>query len=284
MVRIPIRKGKGRSPEIVAVGDEEIGFIYLEKRRFVTVGEREVIDEWEIKRQQGLSVIDKLIRKVARDRSITRQEAQKLVFPQQVENTEVVPEAENILLEYPEEAQELSLLNLPANKLKAVVATEFIKGRVAYPVELVANAPINSDKLAIAPSSFYLKDGDGIKFGSCIVTVKSNHDLEAEQASVAPVSENLVNGAVGFSYSLSNKKPIIGSPDWTYDDTRQLDERLVDTIFDFYQNERAGWIEINEGDKTSGERETTSQLPSLNESTGQNSIGESSPTESLILA
>lgn len=280
-IKAPIRKS--RKSEIVAVGSEEIGFIYLEKRAHVTVGEREVIDEWEIKRQQGLTVIDKLLRKVASDRGITRTEAQNLVFPQQVEGVEVVPEGENILLEYPEEAEQLSLLNLPANKLKAIVATEFIKNRVAYPVELVEPAIINDEELAIAPSPFYLKNKEGIKFNSCLVTIKGNHDLEAEKIRVDPISESISSETIGYWYSHTNKKIVIGSPDWNYKDTSDLDERLVDVIFEFYQNERSGWV-VGEQKEVSQVTQEEKKIEPLELSTGKESSLESKRTKSLIPA
>jgi hypothetical protein len=350
--KLPLRR-KPTKAEPYCVGNEEVGYLHLLKKGFVTVGERDVIGEFEIDRQQGLQAISRLLKKIAADRGITRQQARELLFPnrenqsalpvfvvctaiasrfslESVENLDSVnigdyvsgrgipkgtvvdgkdgnqiaisqhatesglfklsfsginPDAEtsdDILLEYPDEAEQLNKLGLATAKLKNFVTTLFIQERVLFPIELTQEAPINSTHLNIQPATAYLKDGYQVKFGNCIATVQGNHDLDAELIAVAPTSERLPAGAVGFLWFPEMKAYLRGMGDWTNEDTKNLDERLVDEIFDFYQNERSGWPNTAEaaearGDNK-GERTNHPQLEPEPQSTGVNSIGESNPT------
>jgi hypothetical protein len=95
---------------------------------------------------------------------------------------------------------------------------------------------------------------------------------------VEAISERLIAESIGYRYCLSTRKIVTGASDWEYKDTLELDERLVDAIFEFYQNERNGWS------APVGEQETqkeVTQIQLLPASTGDRSIGESKHTESM---
>jgi len=236
-MQIPLLKQK--QPSIVPIGSEETGYIYLQKRHHCVSGERMEIDEYEIKQMQGQVVLDRLARKICEDKGVNRDYAMSLIFPQEDEVATQAEDEQNILLQYPEEMEQLVSLRIPANKLKAVVATVFISRRVAYPVLLVKAAKLDTTELAIASASSYIKEGAVIKFGSCLATAVGNHDIGAETLSVAPISESLAADTIGFLYNPTTKGEFVGAPEWTWEQTNDLDENLIELIYEFYQREKA---------------------------------------------
>lgn len=272
----PVIKKSAKS-EVVAVGNESIGCIYLEKRGCITVGERMSIDEHETRRQKAGIIAAKLVKRISVDKGITIEEAQNLLSPKRANPDEAEVDNSAIVYDYIEDFTELNTLSaLDGVSVATAIATIFIQNRVAYPVEVTEVAKLNATKLSIAPTSFYIKDKQQIKFGNCIVTVKGNHDVDSEVLSVHPISERVFPGS-GFLYN--GRRYQIGTEEWTEKDTKELDETLITEIFNFYQNERAGWVttetpadtdaDVDTGDLAEGE------LPQL---TGMTSTGESNPT------
>ncbi|NEP57906.1 MAG: hypothetical protein F6K31_12925 [Symploca sp. SIO2G7] len=282
-MQIPVLKKK--KPSIVPIGSEETGYIYLQKRHHCVSGERMEIDEYEIKQMQGQVVLDRLARKICEDKGVNRDYAMSLIFPKEDEVASQAEDEQNILLQYPEEMEQLVSLRIPANKLKAVVATVFIQRRVAYPVQLVKAAKLNQSGLAIAPAAFHIKDGAVIKFGSCLTTALLNHDLGAETLSVEEISESLAADTVGFLYDPSTQSEIVGATEWTFEQTNDLDENLIELIYEFYQREKARLpetplltesSELEEGKSPSTGKKSRKQ----NQLNGGSSSGESNPIES----
>lgn len=283
-MRIPVLKQK--KPSIVAIGNEDTGFIYLQKLHHCVSGERLEIDEYEIKQMQGQVILDRLAKKIAEDKGISKDRAMSLIFPKEEEIEAQKEDEQNILLQYPEEMEALVSLRIPANKLKAVVATTFIQRRVAYPVQLTHDATMNSVALRISPSPFPIKSGATIKFGSCLVKVNANHDVECETLAVEPISEGLAAETVGYLYDAITKREITGADDWEFEQTGELDENLVESIYEFYQREKARLPEtpllsetpqIEEGNGTSQNGKKSAKSSQLN---GSKSSGESNPIDS----
>jgi hypothetical protein len=270
----PVINRKSRS-EVVAIGNEDIGVIYLEKRGFISVGERMEIDEYEAGKNKGKIVATKLIGRIAKDKGISTEEAQELLSPTPVNGVAV--DNNEIIYEYPDEFAELQSLSvINGNSLSVTIATIFIQNRVAYPVQIDFDATINATALDIVPQSLSLKNRQQIAFGGVSgqkVVVKGNQPGDVSVIQVEPIEQPLTEGDIGFL--VDGKKYIVGSDEWDGRDTQALDENLVFAIYEFYQNERLGWVKpepvaTTEGDETAGE------LPQL---TGTDSIGESSITE-----
>lgn len=270
----PVIKKSNKS-EIVAVGDENIGCLYLEKRGCITVGERMSIDEHETRRQKAGIIAAKLVKRISVDKGISIEEAQNLLSPRKASPDEAEVDNSAIVYDYIEDFTELNTLSaLDGVSVATAIATIFIQNRVAYPVEVTQSAKLNSTKLSVAPLSFYLKDKQQIKFGSCVVTVKGNHDLDSELISVHPISER-IEPSTGFLYT--GRRYVVGTEEWVEKDSKELDEALITEVFNFYQNERSGWMDTPqspEADSAPSDLEEGERL----KLTGEISIGESSPT------
>ena len=267
----PIINRKSQS-EIHTIGNENIGLIYLEKRASISVGERLEIDEYESGKRKAQILATKLIKRIAKDKNISFSEAQELLSPSS-ENGVAVDNSD-IVYEYAEDFAELQAIsNIDGNSVAIAVATIFIRNRVAYPVNVIFDADINATLLDINPLPFPLKANSQIKFKDTSATVKVNHLSDVESITVEPISDPIADGSVGFLFT--GKKYVLGSDEWTIEDTKSLDENLVSAIYEFYQNERLGWIKPPEQPATDSETEGE-QL----QLTGTPSTGESNPTES----
>lgn len=258
---------------IEMVGNETIGSLYLEKRGFITVGERMEIDEHETRRQKAGIIAAKLVKRISVDKGISIQEAQDLLSPRRVNPDDAEVDNSSIVYDYIEDFTELNTLSsLDGVSVATAIATIFIQNRVAYPVELVDAAKLNSVKLNVASTPFYLKDRQQIKFGDCVVIVKGNHDVDSTVINVLPISEKVLP-CVGYLYN--GKRYVTGTDDWKEKDTKELDESLITAIFDFYQNERNGWVTEANDVPASDEGDSLKSLPL----TGGTSTGESNPME-----
>ncbi len=230
--------------EIVAIGNDEIGKVYFLKRYCRVAGEREALDATEKNQNEGQFLLVQLADKIKKDKGISTEAAYGYIFPSE-ENNEVVKDF-NPMVEYPDEMRALLGLRSQTNRMKDAVATVMMNTRVAFPIELTANADINSESLEVVGLSFPLQNNDLIKFGSCTAKVVGNHEADAESVTIQPLSEKLASGRVGFLANFESGKEKVGYSDWTTEDTKQLPENLIEEIFAFYQREAAGVGEVQE--------------------------------------
>lgn len=267
----PVINRKSRS-EVIAIGDENVGIIYLEKRGFISVGERMEIDEYELSRNKAQIAATKLIKTIAEDKGISFEAAKELLSPKPVDGVTV--DNGDIIYDYAERFAELqSLSAIHSNTLAVAIATILIQYRAAYPVQIDYDAAINATALDIVPQSINFRNKQQIAFGSVKVTVKGNQSSDVSVIQVEPIEQPLAEGDIGFL--VDGRKYIVGSDEWTIEDTKALDENLVSAIYDFYQNERLGWVKP-EPVATTSESETEGELLQL---TGTESTGESNITE-----
>lgn len=270
----PVINRKSRS-EVVAIGDENIGILYLEKRGFISVGERMEIDEYELSRNKAQIVATKLIKTIAKDRDISFEAAQELLSPKPVDGVAV--DNSDIIYDYVEEFAELqSLSAVNSNTLAVAIATIFIQNRAAYPIQMDFDAVLNATALDIVSQPLNLKNKQQIAFGGVTgqkVIVNGNQPGDVSVIQVQPIEQPLTEGDIGFL--VDGKKYIVGSDEWTVQDTKSLDENLVSAIYEFYQNERLGWVKPEPVAATS-EEEAEGELLQL---TGTDSTGESNITE-----
>ena len=264
--------------EVIPVGNESTGIIYLEKRGSLSVGEARDIDSIDAKRQKAAIIASKLVKKISVDRGVTIAEAQELLSPTRSADGATEVDNSDVIYDYIEDFTELNALSsIDSASVSISVATLFIKKRVAFPVELTASVPFNSTSISVASTHFPLMDGQVIRFGDCLVTVVGNYQPSDTDSiiRVQPVSENLPM-TVGFLYNNSTKSYVVGTDEWSEEDTKDCSDEFVSAIYKFYENERSRWKVEQESAPapvTEGE-----QLPVL-QLTGEASTGESSPTE-----
>ncbi|MEY2910727.1 MAG: hypothetical protein RLZZ184_36 [Cyanobacteriota bacterium] len=264
--------------EVIPVGNESTGIIYLEKRGSLSVGEARDIDSIDAKRQKAAIIASKLVKKISVDRGVTIAEAQELLSPTRSADGATEVDNSDVIYDYIEDFTELNALSsIDSASVSISVATLFIKKRVAFPVELTASVPFNSTSISVASTHFPLMDGQVIRFGDCLVTVVGNYQPSDTDSiiRVQPVSENLPM-TVGFLYNNSTKSYVVGTDEWSEEDTKDCSDEFVSAIYKFYENERSRWKvepESAPAPVTEGE-----QLPVL-QLTGEVSTGESSPTE-----
>lgn len=261
--------------EVVPVGDELSGIIYLEKRGSLTVGEASAVDLIDSKRQKAAIIASKLVKKISVDRGVSIAEAQELLSPTRSAEDGVEVDNSSVIYDYIEEFTELnSLSTIDAASVSIAVATLIIQKRVAFPVELLEPVAFNSTSIKIAPISFNLNDKQVIKFGDCLVIVNGNHEYSSEQdyllVNILPVPQNL-EATVGFLYNKAEKKYLVGTDDWTEEETKNCSNEFVSAIYKFYENERSRWkVEPVKANVVEGE-------PSQSQLTGVPSTGEYSP-------
>ena len=264
--------------EVIPVGNESTGIIYLEKRGSLSVGEARDIDSIDAKRQKAAIIASKLVKKISVDRGVTIAEAQELLSPTRSADGATEVDNSDVIYDYIEDFTELNALSsIDSASVSIAVATLFIKKRVAFPVELTAPVPFNSTSISVASTHFPLQDGQVIRFGDCLVTAVGNYQPSDTDSiiRVQPVAENLPM-TVGFLYNNSTKSYVVGTDEWSEEDTKDCSDEFVSAIYKFYENERSRWKvepESAPAPVTEGE-----QLPVL-QLTGEASTGESSPTE-----
>lgn len=266
--------------EVIPVGNEFTGIIYLEKRGSLSVGEARDIDSIDAKRQKAAIIASKLVKKISVDRGVTIAEAQELLSPTRSADGATEVDNSDVIYDYIEDFTELNALSsIDSASVSISVATLFIKKRVAFPVELTSSVPFNSTRISVASTHFPLQDGQVIRFGDCLVTVLGNYQPSDTGLilRVQPVSENLPM-TVGFLYNNSTKSYVVGTDEWSEEDTKDCSDEFVSAIYKFYENERSRWKvepESAPAPVTEGE-----QLPVL-QLTGEVFTGESNPTEFL---
>ena len=268
--------------EVIPVGNESTGIIYLEKRGSLSVGEARDIDSIDAKRQKAAIIASKLVKKISVDRGVTIAEAQELLSPTRSADGATEVDNSDVIYDYIEDFTELNALSsIDSASVSISVASLFIKKRVAFPVELTASVPFNSTSISVAPTHFPLQDKQVIRFGDCLVTVVGNYQPSDTGLilKVQPVAENLPL-CTGFLYNSLTKSYVVGTDEWTEEDTKDCSDEFVSAIYKFYENERSRWkveTEPTPAPVTEGEQPQPALL------TGETFTGESSPTESQIL-
>ncbi|MFN9557903.1 MAG: hypothetical protein ACK56B_04865 [Dolichospermum sp.] len=264
--------------EIIPVGNENTGIIYLEKRGSLTTGESMDIGSIDAKRQRAAIIASKLVKKISVDRGVTIAEAQELLSPTRSADGTSEIDNSDVIYDYIEDFTELNALSATdSTSVSIAIATLLIKKRVAFPVQLIAPVTFNSTSISVHPFQLTLQDKQVIRFGDCLVTVVGNYascpDHESLLVQVEPVTENLPI-STGFLYDKSTKSYVVGTDNWTEEDTKDCSDEFVSAIYEFYEKERSRWqVEV---EPPSAPVEGEQPVPLL---TGETSTGVSNPTE-----
>ena len=248
MLKVKPSNSKKKKAEIVAVGTENHGYLYLQRLGYLKAGESLEVKKYSATKKQVTGVINAVIKGIAKDKSVSREDAAEYIFGKEVDGTRVFPsDQDTVLSEYEEELGELNKNEVPTLEIWNFVANlmlsgfyiegEFIPGRVAFQVELLEDVLINAERIKIEGLGFPLPDGTKIKFNSTILVVKGNHNAEIEDICIEKSPGNVKGGEIGFLYDDFKRQYILGNEDWTFADTASLPQELIQAIFEFYQAE-----------------------------------------------
>jgi hypothetical protein len=238
--------------EIVPVGDDKVGIIYLEKIKGRKAIEREQLDQVDVIKTNAQLLLLKLARKISEDKKIPTDKALELVLGGESEN--------DILMEYTDEVENMIALRKEADSLKNTIANCIIKSRIAYPVT-VRNSSSNSQTLEIEPLGFELSQGSQLKFGSVILTVESDVNVGSEFLTFTTAT-SLSKNDVGFLFDSQLKTEVVGDNLWSDEDTSSLPDSLVEAINAFYELESAGGEMITEKKEASKNQSKSSKTTS----------------------
>lgn len=258
------KKNKVKKAEIVAVGTENHGYLYLQRLGYLKAGESLEVKKYSTTKKQVTGVINAVIKGIAKDKDITREEASEYIFGKEVDGTRVFPsDQDTVLSEYEEELNELNKNEVPTLEIWNFVAKTimggfyvqgnpepiFVPGRLAYHVELLESVLINSEKIKIEELGYPLPDGTNIKFGDVILVVKGNHDSEVQDVVIEKSPGKIKDGEFGFLYDSFQRQYVLGYKNLSFADIAGFPQELIQAVFEFYQSESLNIIEDSEGEK-----------------------------------
>jgi hypothetical protein len=258
VLKVKPSNSKKKKAEIVAVGTENHGYLYLQRLGYVKAGESLQVKKYSATKKQVTGVINAVIKGIAKDKGIEKEEAAEYIFGKKVDGTIAYPsDRDAVLLEYEEELGELNKNEVPTLEIWNFVANlmlsgfyvegEFIPGRVAFQVELLEDVSLNVEKIKIEGLGFPLPAKTKIKFGDVILTVKENHEEEVQEVVIEKSPGSIKEGEIGFLYDDFKRQYVLGNEDWTFADTASLPQELIQAIFEFYQSETLNLMEESEG-------------------------------------
>lgn len=264
MLKVKPSNSKKKKAEIVAVGTENHGYLYLQRLGYVKAGESLQVKKYSATKKQVTGVINAVIKGIAKDKDISREEASEYIFGKEVDGTRVFPsDQDTVLSEYEEELSELNKNEVPTLEIWNFVAKTimggfyvegnpepvFVPGRLAYHVELLESVLINSEKIKIEELGYPLPDGTNIKFGDVILVVKGNHDSEVQDVVIEKSPGKIKDGELGFLYDNFDRQYVLGCENLSFADIAGLPQELIQAVFEFYQSESLNIIEDPEGEK-----------------------------------
>jgi len=264
VLKVKPSNSKKKKAEIVAVGTENHGYLYLQRLGYVKAGELLQVKKYSATKKQVTGVINAVIKGIAKDKGISREEASEYIFGKEVDGTRVFPsDQDTVLSEYEEELSELNKNEVPTLEIWNFVAKTimggfyvegnpepvFVPGRLAYHVELLESVLINSEKIKIEELGYPLPDGTNIKFGDVILVVKGNHDSEVQDVVIEKSPGKIKDGELGFLYDNFDRQYVLGCENLSFADIAGLPQELIQAVFEFYQSESLNIIEDPEGEK-----------------------------------
>ena len=240
--------------QIVPVGSTETGKIYLLKKGGLSPNESPYeLQELEKRQAKLQMLIQRAVRKMAKEEGLSRTEATNRLFNIPVKSAEsgegdrsaVEAESAYSLFDFfSEQDAEQFLLLQDSKSVPYKAASLFIRYRLAYPVEIAENRdqPSDSPSVKIKAPWFDVGEGDRLKFGKFFVTVTGNPTpVDGEdifELPIQPPKSSLIAGEIGFLCEEGSCQEKIGDSTWTEDDTKEnlLDSQIT-AIYTFYQSE-----------------------------------------------
>lgn len=270
--------GNPKKLEFAAVGTADTGIIYLLKRDRLKVKENPMeLQARDRKQAEMIALIGAASKRLATERGISDpDEAQRLFFARIVDGVEVMPSARlTDYLDFNETAKYFEINASASSKYK--VATLFIKYRLGYHVTISESSKAKSADLEVEPLRWSLAIGDTIQFDGFRVEITEAANIGDERIYIKPLPQKLDRGATGFLIDFESNSLKVGMPSWSEDETQELDEIQVDSIYEFYQ-QQIGLRQSEDGGKS--QTETLKDSSNQNQLTGSTATPESNGTES----
>lgn len=269
--------GIPKKEEFEAVGTEETGIIYLLKRNQLKIKENpKDLQELDRDRARLIRLVGEATNALAKAKGIDAKEANEMLFPKRIGDTDVLPQEDLTQWLSPEDKERWILLNSSVSS-KHRAATLFIKYRLGYHVTLTALAKAKTADLEIQPLRWDLAIGQQIQFDGFRCELTEAAEVGDERIYIKPLPQKLEAGATGFVVDFETNSVKIGIPSWSEEDTQDLDEIQVDAIYAFYEAQIGLRRSASEG-----ESQEANSIASSNQSqlTGSSVTPESNGTES----
>ena len=287
------------SQEIVPVGNDEVGVLYLLQKKGITPNENPVdFQEQQKNQQKFLLRLNKRIKQLANENNVSIASMRKKVFGAEVSEktadggqVEVaIDDGNETMFDYLDQETAELLFAMQEDKRGVAIraATYMVRNRTAYPVKLAANAIAGMEQITIHTPNHLLGEGSHIKFGSSYVEIAENWlpAVSSGDHSLLKVKQlitNLQDGTVGFLCDRDSTVTKLGYPEWTEDDTKNfLSEELIAELYQFYLAE-SGVEPPDSGNKDKEDSEgnllRSKEQLNQNQLTGDTSLSDSSGLE-----
>lgn len=266
--------------EVVPVGSELTGFVYLQKQGYITPNENPVdFQEQQKKQRQFFTAYNGRVKQLAQELNLSQAEVRTKLAGLQTGEADpdapkdaVVDTGESFLDYLDEKTLELMYqLQSDARTLAIRAATYMLQHRAAVPVVLREPAEPKARELRIEPLTTPIGSDDIIRFDDYTVAARGYANYGSETLEVKDIPIPLKKGTVGYLCDRESAQVKVGFPDWTVTDTENfIGEELIAELYRFYQIE-AGEAAEAQLDGESEEVEMDEDLGESPSSTGEKS-------------
>lgn len=276
--------------EIIPVGSDLTGYVYLLKRGFICPNENPVEHQEQAKKQrQFFTAYNKRVKDIAKEENMTPAAVRDMLSNLQAgERGEVAVDDGKSLLDYLDE-QTLELmytLQEDTRTLAIRAATFMLQYRAATPVVLKNDAEAGSRKLVVEPLSLPLGAGAKLRFDDYEIEVRDFANIGETSVMVKDLPVPLKAAQVGFLCDSETSQIKVGFPDWTVEDTSSnIGEELIAELYRFYQVEAGEAAELEDvAELPEGEEVESDEAGEPQSSTGVQSTSDSSTSDVPIPA
>lgn len=233
--------------QVVPVGSELTGYVYLQKQGYITPNENPVdFQEQQKKQRQFFTAYNSRVKQLAQELNLSQAEVRTKLAGLQTGEADpdapkdaVVDTGESFLDYLDEKTLELMYqLQSDARTLAIRAATYMLQHRAAVPVVLREPAEPKSRELKVEPLSSPIGNDDIVRFGDYTVAVRGFANYGASTLEVKDTPIPLKKGEVGYLCDRESAQVKVGFPDWTIKDTEDyIGEELIAELYRFYQVE-----------------------------------------------
>lgn len=233
--------------EVVPVGSELTGYVYLQKQGYITPNENPVdFQEQQKKQRQFFTAYNKRVKELSHEMGLSQAEVRTKLAGLQTGEADpdapkdaVVDTGESFLDYLDEKTLELMYqLQSDARTLAIRAATYMLQHRAAVPVVLREPAEPKSRELKVEPLSSPIGSDDIVRFGDYTVAVRGFANYGSSTLEVKDTPIPLKKGEVGYLCDRDSAQVKVGFPEWTITDTEDyIGEELIAELYRFYQVE-----------------------------------------------
>lgn len=233
--------------QVVPVGSELTGYVYLQKQGYITPNENPVdFQEQQKKQRQFFTAYNSRVKQLAQELNLSQAEVRTKLAGLQTGEADpdapkdaVVDTGESFLDYLDEKTLELMYtLQADARTLAIRAATYMLQHRAAVPVILREDAEAGTRQLKIEPLTTPIGTDDIVRFGDYTVAVRGFTNYGSSTLEVKDTPIPLKKGEVGYLCDRESAQVKVGTSDWTIKDTEDyIGEELIAELYRFYQVE-----------------------------------------------